>query len=116
LLIAASEGKLAVRPFPEEGRGGVTLKVIEISGEGLPPVRLYIDSNNRIVRQTYTTPGPDGRPSQAEEVFSDYRKISGIEVPFKASVLRDGRLILDRTLKSVTFNAPVDAALFQQPL
>lgn len=116
LLIAASEGKLAVRPLPEEGKDGVTLKVIEISGEGLPPVRLYIDSNNRIVRQTYTTPGPDGRLSQAEEVFSDYRKISGIEVPFKASVLRDGRLILDRTLKSVTFNAPVDAALFQQPL
>jgi len=49
-------------------------------------------------------------------VFSDYRKVNGIEVPFKASVLRDGRLILDRTLKSVAFNVPVDASLFQQPL
>jgi len=116
LLIAASEGKLAVRPLPEEGKDGVTLKVIEISGEGLTPVRLYIDQNNRIVRQVYTTPGPDGRPSQAEEVFSDYRKVNGIEVPFRASVLRDGRLILDRTLKSVAFNVPVDASLFQQPL
>jgi zinc protease len=116
LLIAASEGKLAVRPLPEEVKGTVALKVIEISGEGLTPVRLYIDQSNRIVRQTYTTPGPDGHPSQAEEVFSDYRKVNGIEVPFKASVLRDGRLILDRTLKSVTFNVPVDAALFQQPL
>jgi hypothetical protein len=116
LLIAASEGKLSVRPLPEEGKDGVMLKVIEISGEGLTPVRLYIDQNNRIVRQVYTTPGPDGRPSQAEEVFSDYRKVNGIEVPFKASVLRDGRLILDRTLKSVAFNVPVDASLFQQPL
>ncbi len=116
LLIAASEGKLAVRPLPEEVKGTVALKVIEISGEGLTPVRLYIDQSNRIVRQTYTTPGPDGHPSQAEEVFSDYRKVNGIEVPFKASVLRDGRLILDRTLKSVTFNVPVDAVLFQQPL
>ena len=116
LLIAASEGKLAVRPLPEEVKGSVALKVIEISGEGLTPVRLYIDQSNRIVRQTYTTPGPDGHPSQAEEVFSDYRKVNGIEVPFKASVLRDGRLILDRTLKTVTFNVPVDAALFQQPL
>ena len=116
LLIAASEGKLSVRPLPEEGKDGITLKVIEISGEGLTPVRLYIDQNNRIVRQAYTTPGPDGRLSQAEEVFSDYRKVNGIEVPFKASVLRDGRLILDRTLKSVAFNVPVDASLFQQPL
>jgi zinc protease len=116
LLIAASEGKLAVRSLPEEVKGGIALKVLEISGEGLTPVRLYIDQNNRIARQAYTTPGPDGRPSQAEEAFSDYRKVNGIEVPFKASVLRDGRLILDRTLKSVTFNVPVDASLFQQPL
>ena len=62
------------------------------------------------------TPGPDGSPSRAEEVFSDYRKVSGIEVPFKASVLRDGRPILDRTLKSVTFNTTIDPTLFQQPL
>ena len=116
LLIAASEGKLMVRQLPDEGKEGVTLKVLEISGEGLGPVRLYVDQSNRIVRQTYTTPGPDGRPSQAEEVFSDYRKVNGIEVPFQASVLRDGRLILDRTLKSVMFNVPVDAALFQTPL
>jgi zinc protease len=116
LLIAASEGTLMVRQLPEEGKDGVTLKVLEISGEGLGPVRLYIDRSDRIVRQTYATPGPDGRPSQAEEVFSDYRKVNGIEVPFKASVLRDGRIILDRTLRSVTFNIPVDATLFQQPL
>jgi len=116
LLIAAAEGRLTVRQLPEEGQDGVTLGVLEISGEGLGPVRLYIDRDSRIVRQTYTTPGPDGRPSRAEEVFSDYRRVNGIEVPFKASVLRDGRLILDRTLKSVTFNTTVDATLFQQPL
>ena len=116
LLIAAAEGRLTVRQLPEEGKDGVTLKVLEISGEGLAAVRLYIDRDARIVRQTYMTPGPDGSPSRAEEVFSDYRKVSGIEVPFKASVLRDGRLILDRTLKSVTFNTTIDPTLFLQPL
>ena len=62
------------------------------------------------------TPGPDGRPTRAEEQFSDYRKVNGIDVPFKASVLRDGQKILDRTIKSVTFNTAVDPMLFQQPL
>jgi hypothetical protein len=116
LLIAALEGKLMIRALGDEGKDGVTLRVLEISGEGLSAVRLYIDRDNRIARQTYMTPGPDGRASQAEEVFSDYRKVNGIEVPFKASVLRDGHVILDRTLKTVTFNVPVDASLFQQPL
>ena len=116
LLIAAAEGKLTVRLLPDEGAQGTVFKVLEVSGEGLTPVRLYIDRDYRIARQTYTTPGPDGAPSQAEETFSDYRKVDGIDVPFRASVLRDGRPILDRTLKAVTFNVPVDLTLFQQPL
>jgi hypothetical protein len=43
LLIAAAEGRLKVRALPDEGKDGVALKVLEISGEGLTPVRLYID-------------------------------------------------------------------------
>ena len=116
LLIAAAEGRLTVRPQPEEGSGGAILKVLEVSGPGLDPLRLYIDRDYRIVRQTYTTPGPDGRATRAEELFSDYRKVNGIDVPFRASVLRDGQKILDRTIKSVTFNTAVDLMLFQQPL
>jgi zinc protease len=116
LLIAAAEGKVTVRQLPEEGKDGATLRVLEMSGQGLEPVRLFIDRDFRIVRQTYATPGPDGRPSQAEESYSDYRKVDGIDVPFKASVVRDGRQILERTLKSVTFNTAVDPMLFQQPL
>jgi zinc protease len=116
LLIAAAEGRLTVRPQAEEGSGGAVLKVVEVSGPGLDPLRLYVDRDYRIVRQTYTTPGPDGRATMAEELFSDYRKVNGIDVAFKASVLRDGQKILDRTIKGVTFNTAVDLMLFQQPL
>jgi hypothetical protein len=116
LLIAAAESRLMLRLLPEEGKDGAVLKVVEVSGNGLDPVRLFIDRDYRIVRQTYTTPGPDGRPSQAEELFSDYRKVNGIDVPFKAAVLRNGQQILERTLRSVTFNTAVDPTLFQQPL
>ena len=116
LLIAAAEGRLTLRLLPEEGKDGAVLKVVEVGGNGLDPVRLFIDRDYRIVRQTYTTPGPDGRPSQAEELFSDYRRVNGIDVPFKAAVLRNGQQILERTLRSVTFNTAVDPTLFQQPL
>jgi zinc protease len=116
LLIAAAEGKLTVRQQAEEGSGGAVLKVLEVSGPGLDPLRLYVDRDYRIVRQIYTTPGPDGKPTKAEEQFSDYRKVNGIDVPFRATVLRDGQKILERTIKSVTFNTAVDTTLFQQPL
>ncbi|HKC57016.1 MAG TPA: pitrilysin family protein, partial [Vicinamibacterales bacterium] len=70
LLIAAAEGKLTVRQLAEDGAGGAAFKVLEFSGQGLDPVKLYIDRDYRIARQAYATPGPDGRPSQAEEAFS----------------------------------------------
>ena len=115
LLIAAAEGTLTTRLLPDEGRDGHVLHVVEISGEGMTPVRLYIDSAHLIARQTFSAPGPDGRPMQAEEVFSDYRAIDGIQVPFTAEVLRNGRTILQRTLTQVRFNTDVDPKLFARP-
>ena len=105
-----------LRVLPEEVNAGTPLTVLEVTGNGLDPVRLYIDRDYRIAKQTYVTPGPDGQPSQAEEQFSDYRKVNGIDVPFKATVLRNGQKILERTLKGVTFNTTVDPNLFQQPI
>jgi hypothetical protein len=115
MLIAASEGLLSVRLLPEEGRDGRVLRVVEIAGPGLAPVRLYIDAQGLIARQSFAAMGPDGRPVQAEEVFSDYRRVDGILVPFKAELLRNGRVMLTRTLRQVSVNAPVDDALFLRP-
>lgn len=115
LLIAAAEGTLTTKLLPEEGRDGKVLRVAEVSGEGVSPVRLYIDPSFQVVRQTFSTAGPDGRAVQAEEVFSDYRAVDGIKVPFRAEVLRDGRSILERTLTGVQFNTELDAALFTRP-
>ena len=115
LLIAAAEGTLATKLLPEEGRDGKVLRVAEVSGEGVPPVRLYIDPSYQVVRQTFATTGPDGRPVQAEEVFSDYRPVEGIQVPFRAEVLRDGKPILERTLTQVQFNTELASTLFTRP-
>ena len=115
LLIDAVEGRLAVKLLPEEGRDGRTLRVLEIGGAQVPPVKLYIDPQYLIARQMFTAAGPDGLPVQAEEVFSDYRRIEGVQVPFKADVVRSGRVILSRTLKNVTLNGPLDDKLFARP-
>jgi zinc protease len=115
LLIGAAEGQLTTKLLPEEGRDGKTFKVVEVSGEGLRPVRLYVDTEGLVVRQTYSTPGPDGKEMQTEETFSDYRAIDGIKVPFKADLVQNGRPILTRTLTSVKFNETIDPKLFARP-
>jgi hypothetical protein len=104
-----------VRLLPEEGRDGRVLRVLEISGEQLQPVRLFIDPQGLIARQSFSTVGPDNKPVQVEEAFSDYRKVDGVAVPYKAELVRDGRSILTRTLRSVAFNTAVDPTLFARP-
>jgi len=116
MLIAAAEGRLMLRLLSEEGRDSEVLKVLEVSGTDFPSVRLYIDGQFRIARQSYTASGPDGLPMKIEEVFSDYRPVDNVSVPFRASVLSNGRLIIERTIKSVAFNTRIDEKLFDQPI
>jgi hypothetical protein len=115
MLVAAAEGAISVRLLPEEGREGRILRVLELSGTQFPAVQLYVDAEGTIVSQAYMVPGPGGRPARAEEVFSDYRRVDGILVPFKADLLRDNRVMVTRALKSVALNDPLDDRLFVRP-
>jgi outer membrane lipoprotein-sorting protein len=115
MLIGAAEAQLTLKSLGEDAREGQVLRILEISGEVLQPVKLYIDPKGLIARQVFTTTGPDGKPLEAEEVFSNYRNIEGIQVPFKAEVRRNGRSILERTLTGVKFNTDVPPSLFNRP-
>jgi hypothetical protein len=115
LLIAAAEGKLMVRALPGDATSTARFRVIEISGADLQPTKLYIDDHFLIAKQTFSAPGPEGRALEAEEVFSDYRMVNGVQVPFKAEVVRGGRVILDRMLTNVTLNSSLSDTLFTRP-
>jgi hypothetical protein len=115
LLIAAAEGKLMVRALPGDATSTASFRVIEISGADLQPTKLYIDDHFLIAKQTFSAPGPEGRALEAEEVFSDYRTVNGVQVPFKAEVVRGGRVILDRVLTNVTLNSSLSDTLFARP-
>jgi zinc protease len=115
LLIAAAEGRLPVKLLPEEGSGGRALRVLEIGGEGVSPVRLYLDAAGLVVKQSFVRDAPGGMRMTAEESFSDYRDVDGIKVPFTAELTHDGRTVLTRVLTDVKFNSDVDLSLFSRP-
>jgi zinc protease len=116
LLIDAAEGRLSARALPgQKGRDGRMMRVLEISGAGVDRVRLYVDDTMLVAGQAYTRADPTGRQVLSEEVFSDYRVISGVRVPFEAELLQNGQLILKRTLTRVVLNGPVSDTLFAKP-
>ena len=116
LLIGAAEGRyIAKMRRQEKARDGRMLRALEISGIDLRSVTLFIDEQNLIAGQSFSNPGPDGRPVVTEEVFSDYRTIDGVKVPFEAQLLQNGQPVLKRTITKVTINEPVPDTLFNKP-
>ena len=116
LLIAAAEGRLTVRKVADQtARDSRPVQVLEISGPQLDRVRLFIDQQMLIVGQAYTISGPQSRSILSEEVFSDYRFVNGIRVPFETQLLQNGQPVIKRTITKVSFNDPVPDNLFNRP-
>jgi len=108
VLIKAATGKLVVR---EIDSGEPVLGAIEVSGGGMAPMAIYINKDNGLIDQTrYDT--PEGR---ATELFSDYRSVDGIQIPFHTVVRRARLTSIERDIKTIKFNVPLTPGLFVKP-
>jgi hypothetical protein len=88
---------------------------VEFGGEALT---LGIDpASGRVLTVSYRGPGPGGGPpGEVVQTFSDFRSVEGgLTLPFKMVGTFNGEQAMTSTTDSITVNAPVDAALFQQP-
>jgi hypothetical protein len=114
LLLAAKDGALTPRVLPDvKDPGGHVDHALEVSGTDLNPVILYLDPGTLLLRkQVYASDAP-GRPL-VEEMFSDYRDVEGIQIPFTAS-RRLGPQTVERRATEVQINAPIDPAQFKRP-
>jgi zinc protease len=116
LLLGAAKGSLNATVLPEEGFEGRVLKVLALSGDDVPQVKLFLDPQTaHVVKLSYEAAG-QGQPARAtEEFFSDYRTIDGLAFPFKASVVRSGVVLLERQITSVDINPEIKADVFVKP-
>ena len=110
-----TRGTVEARTLPEETSEGRVYRALEISGPSFTTMRLLIDPQGFIARQSFSAPMPDGRTATVDETFSDYRLVDGIKMPFRAELRRDERVMLTRMLKSVSINDPLDDRLFAHP-
>ena len=115
MLLAAANGTIRARLLPDvKDDAGKLYHALELSGNGLEPVVLSIDPQSGLIaKQTFVAGGPGGQ--LIEERFSDYRGVDGIQVPFTTTAFGSGRQLGERQVTSITFNAPIDPALFKRP-
>ena len=78
----------------------------------MSPLTLLINRDNGLIEKARYVADPEGR---SEEVYSDYRNVDGIQVPFHTVVRRAGLPPLERDVKTIRFNVPLPPALFTKP-
>jgi hypothetical protein len=111
LLIGAATGKFTAATTDVAGDDPL-VGALEISGGGISAVTLFINRDNGLIEMARYDAGASGRGT---ETYSDYRNVDGIQVPFH-TVLRRGSLSpIERDVKTIRFNVPLDAALFVKP-
>lgn len=113
LLVGAATGRYRVSLAPEEGEEGRVLRVVSVSGEGLPPVRMFIAPDGRLAKLAYELHAD--RTIQVEERFDDYRPVDGMSLPFQATVVRDGVVVVERTITDLRINPALAADTFARP-
>jgi outer membrane lipoprotein-sorting protein len=111
LLVRAAAGELAVRSVDTDTEDPL-VAAIEISGPGVSPVTLIVNRDNGLIEQMRYVTALEGR---CVETYSDYRNVSGIQVPFHTVQRRGPMSPVERDVRTIHFNVPLDAALFVKP-
>jgi zinc protease len=116
LLVAAANGTARVRLLQDvkvvrDGAGHVE-RTLELVSGGLDPIVLGVDADTMLVtRETYTA--GSGGLARVEELFSDYRTVDGVKMPFAAE-RRVGPLSVRRRVTGIQINTPLDPSLFKR--
>ena len=112
LLRRAGQPGYTARPLPDGDVGGKPAKVVEIADAEGHATRFFIDPQTGLVAKVAF----ESNGQQNEAVYTDYREVSGVKIPFQTNVSQNGQPFLEIKYSEVQVNAPVDEVLFKKPV
>jgi hypothetical protein len=113
-LLSAERGEARARVLPDvKDSKGIIHQALELSSPALEPVVLYIDPKTKLITKQLFFPAGQGQP--LEEVFSDYRTVDGVRIPFFTEILIGGKPVGRRRLTNISINPTLDQKLFTRP-
>lgn len=103
LLRRAGQAGYTVRPLP-----GGAVEIADAQGHA---TQFFVDPRTSLVTKvSYESGG-----QKTEAVYTDYREVSGIKIPFQTNVSQNGQPFLEIKYSDVQVNVPVDEGLFKKP-
>lgn len=107
LLLALADGKVSAR--------AIDRTALEVAIPGGKPVTLSIDPVTGLITKSRYRASAGGADVTTEEIYSDYRDVNGLKVPFKTELRREGGPTVERIVRKYEFNVPVDSTIFSKP-
>jgi len=116
LYLSGEKEGATVSHLGTEQLDGKPVEIIHYTDEE-DTFKLYFDQQSHLlVKLAYRSMDPfTGAGVDAEEIYSDYRDVSGLRYPFHAVILQSGKRFADLMLSELKINAGVDENLFKKP-
>ena len=95
-----------------QGKPAAVLLVKQLSGEML---KIYISEETHQVVKYVFRETEQGVTVNKETIFSDYRDVNGVKIPFHVVKNIDGKPYIEIRISSVKLNTELDESLFESP-
>jgi hypothetical protein len=97
--------------------GEATVEQVAIALDGTSYMLCVDPATGRLLSLAYERRGPEGNFGQFVQVFSDFRTVDGLTLPFKTTGAFNGQPWKEQssTVEAITLNGKVDPALFEKP-
>jgi predicted Zn-dependent peptidase len=114
LLQLADSGRLAPQALGEEQTDGKAAPVVLLTRDDDFSVKLLLDPETNLPMKMAYQGNVMGRPAKVEEVYSDWRDVEGIRLPFRVVAFADGQKFTETTVKEVQINPKLEPGLFEK--
>jgi zinc protease len=115
LLKARGEEGLVVASMGPEEFGGTTAEMLHVEYMG-DTMALAIDPESGLcIGMRFQGKDFTGAPGEMVQVYSDFRDVDGLQVPFKTVSTYNGDPFLSSTLSEVSVNGPITDETFARP-
>jgi glyoxylase-like metal-dependent hydrolase (beta-lactamase superfamily II) len=114
LLVTASRRADTLRSLGEDTVDGHKNDVVTFADADGTQVALYVDARTHLLSKSeILADNPILGDVATETVLSDYRPVSGVQVPFHVVTRVGGQMTLDLKYSDVSLNAAPEASLFE---
>lgn len=113
LFSHADHKDLTVQHLGLEDVNGQNCEVLLFAPKDVKSFKMYLNAETMLpVKMSYVGPTMMGPPANTEEIFSDFRDVDGIQLPFKIIKNQDGKKVQEITTSEWLFNVEVDDSQF----